>query len=83
VSDGEPKERKSIIHMSSEELKKGEWRKDPELVAEYEKLMRTAKGAVAAAVEQMSDEDRAKLQERIEDGTYEYGQDLIRAEGEM
>lgn len=83
MSDEEPKERKSIIHMSPEELKRGEWRKDPELVAEYEELRRIAREGVAAAIERMSDEDRAKLQERIEDGTYEHGQDLIRAEGEM
>jgi hypothetical protein len=83
VSDEGPKQRKSLIHMSAEELMRGEWMKDPALVAEYKELKKTAVGAIAAAIEGMSDEDRVTLQERLDDGTYEYGQDLIRAEGEM
>jgi hypothetical protein len=83
VSDEAPKERKSIIHMSPEELKRGEWRNDPELVAEFNELMAAYNRAGIVAVESLSDEERALVKERLEDGTYEYGQDLIRAEGEM
>lgn len=83
MSDEEPTKRKSLIHMSEEELRRGEWRKDPEIVAEFLEMRRTALGAVTAAIENMSDEDREALRERVEDGTYQYGQDLIRTEGEM
>lgn len=75
--------RKSIHQLSPEEIKSGEWMKDPELLAEYKKMLNTLSAGVARAVNEMSDEDRETLRESLEDGTYEYGQDLIRAEGEM
>ena len=70
--------------MSEEELLRGEWMKDPGLVAEYMALKKEAAGAVVAALEEkLSDEDRARLWQIIEGGPHERGDDLINAEGVM
>lgn len=75
--------RKSIFHLSEEELRTGEWRNDLELVAQYKKLRELLVEGIADAIDEMSEEDREALKERLEDGTYQYGQDIIRVEGEM
>jgi hypothetical protein len=89
VSKPDEKKRKSIHSMSVEELKRGEWRRDPELVAEYERIQESYRDAepalrelMQAAIESMSDEEREEMRESLEDGTYGQ-QDIIRAKGEM
>jgi hypothetical protein len=74
---------RSILSLTDEEIKGGEWVNDPELVAEFKQLTTTVSAAIANVIAEMSEEDQKRLKESLEDGTYSYGKDLIRAEGEM
>lgn len=81
MSESDPKKRKSIWHLSDEEIKSGEWRKDPELVREAAKIFSALSRGLQQAFADMPEEEREEVERLLEDAPLDPS--AIHAKGDM